>query len=196
MTRLTPLVALLAVAPLSAAPVPKAAAKNYFPLQVGHKWEYVTPDGKLAHIAEVTTKEEKGGATFYTLSYSRGERKLTEVIYRVDKDGVGFMRAGMLEYDPPMVVVNQQLTAGARWTGKSQFDRRELEYEMEVGPAEEVKTPAGTFTALPVRQKYATIRQEHVSWYADGVGLVKSSAGGGISVNELKSFTPAKEGKK
>lgn len=164
MTRLVPLVVLAVAVPASAAPVPKAAAKNYFPLQVGHKWEYVEPDGKPAHTAEVTTEEEKDGARYYTLSYSREERRVSEVIFRVDKDGVAIVRSGLLDYDPPLLMVKPALAVGDRWEANTQFNRRELEYEMTVGPAEEVKTAAGTFTALPVRQKYSTTRREHMSW--------------------------------
>lgn len=189
--------AVLLAALAVAAPVPKAApAKNYFPLQVGHKWEYVEPDGKPAHTATVIAEEEKDGAKFFTLSYTREERRLSEVIYRVDKNGVGIMRSGVLEYDPPMEVVKPALAVGDRWEAKTQFNRRELEYEMTVGREEEVKTPAGTFTALPVRQKFATTKpgQEHVAWYADGIGLVKTGTGN-LVVTELKAFTPAKEKK-
>ena len=61
------------------------------------------------------------------------------------------------------------------------------------GAAEEVTTPAGKFTAVPITMvtQTRTGKYESKSWYADGVGLVKSTSEG-VVVRELKAFTIGK----
>lgn len=198
MSRLVPL--LLLVSPAVAAPVPKAApAKNYFPLQVGHKWEYVRSQGRDTWVEEVTAEEEKNGATFYTVTRWWGERRGFDEIYRVDKEGVARVRRGSKEFDPPWLVVKKNVTAGDRWPFKTNIATKEPEgMELLVGQPEEVTVPAGTFTAVPItfRNTDRLDRGPMTYWYAADVGLVKSVIEKDAMPIELKAFTPAKEGKK
>jgi hypothetical protein len=192
MTSLVPLAVLVLAVPASAAPVPKAPAKNYFPLQVGHKWEYVNPDGSESHTEEVTAEEKQDGAVFYTVTRSR-KQGLSDTVFKVDKDGVARVRQGPIEYDPPMLAVKPALAVGDRWTAKLRISGREAEYELEVGKPQELKVPA--FTAVPVIQTNANrLTKSTTYWYAPDVGLVKSEVSP-LFVTELKAFTPAKEKK-
>jgi hypothetical protein len=189
------LASLVLAALLAAAPVPKGKPADYFPLKVGHKWEYVCTDGKPSHVEEVTAVEEKDGAKMFTVTRTRDGQEATTSVYRVDADGVARAKVGPLDYDPPLPLLKPVPKADDSWRAKTKIRAAEYEFEITVGKAEEVKVPAGTFTAYPVRHFNTSVRQAAplVYWYAPDVGLIRS--GSGQLLTELKAFTPAKEKK-
>lgn len=185
-------VVLFGLLPATAAPVPKGKPADYFPLKLGHKWEYVTADDKPSHAEEVTAVEEKDGAMWYTVTRTRDGQEATTAVYRVDAGGVARARSGPLDYDPPLLLLRPVPKADDRWPAKTRIRAAEYEFELTVGKPEEVKVPAGTYTAYPVR--HATLGRRSADpiayWYAPDVGLIKS--GTGVLATELKAFTPGK----
>jgi hypothetical protein len=65
-----------------------------------------------------------------------------------------------------------------------------------VGKAEEVTTPAGTFTATPVVRttKGPNGNAATTFWFADGVGMIRqTSPDQKEPLQDLKAFTPGKK---
>jgi hypothetical protein len=195
MRRIVASVAVLAMLPtLIAAPVPKGlTAADLFPLQMGHKWEYVDAKGQPSHVEEVTDVAEKDGAKIVTVTRTRNGVQGTKSVFRVDKDGVSRVSVGPLEYSPPLLFVKPTVKEGETWTAKLSIGKSEAEYEITVGKAEEITTPAGKFNAIPVRQQNLINKSAAPLeyWFAPNVGLVKSGTARGL-VTELKAFTPGK----
>jgi hypothetical protein len=63
----------------------------------------------------------------------------------------------------------------------------ELKGRRVAGPFEQVRVPAGEFSAARIKWEI-TGGQTGTNWYVNGIGLVK-----GTDFMELKSFTPGKE---
>jgi hypothetical protein len=88
--------------------------------------------------------------------------------------------------------------SGETWSSERTIagaERAQLLYTM--GNEERIETPAGPFTALVVIGETVVNGKTAIkvtSWYAPGVGLVKSTMTTGTSerVQVLKSFTPGK----
>jgi len=190
----TGVILVVAMASGFAAPVPKGlTAADLFPLQMGNKWEYVDAKGQPSHVEEVTGIEEKDGAKVITVTRSRNGTAAMKSVYRVDKEGVSRVSVGPLEYSPPLLFVKPTVKEGEKWTAKLSIGKSDAEYEITVGKAEEIKVPAGTFTAIPVRQQ--NLRNKSSApleyWFAPNVGLVKSGTTRGLTT-DLKAFTPGK----
>lgn len=194
---------LLAVAMLaSAAPVPKAVKEaNWLPTAVGTKWEYILYGNEQSvNTEEVTAVEEKEGVTTVTLGVSHSSGTNETKSYRLAGGNLALARDGILDYDPTWVLAKTGMKAGDEWEATTAFTmlvqgnvrRVGLGGTMTVGKSEEVATPAGKFTAIPVTHKRG--RNEAVFWFADGVGLVRHTQSGQKEPRlELKSFTPGKK---
>ena len=191
----------LAVAVTIAAPVPKEKKANYFPTAVGTKWEYEATEYTRAgtvkteetqEVAEVVVGKD-GASTVRVETRTKGQKRVVSYKMRVTDAGVWsteYMGGGVI--DPPQQILKLPLKDGSKW----EYEERGREVyttTVTAGAAEEVTTPAGKFTAVPitvVTQSRAG-KYESKFWYADGVGLVKSTSGGKV-VRDLKSFTPGK----
>ena len=68
----------------------------------------------------------------------------------------------------------------------------ELVADRSLGEAQEVETPAGKFSAVPITVTFLPKDlNPDTYWYADGVGLIKRTIGAkNEPVLELKTFTP------
>lgn len=194
----TPLLALTLSAAV-AAPVPKAKeAARLWPTAVGTKWEYVrNGDEHAVAVEEITEASEKGGVTTVTVAITptAGAKRVNKLEVRAD--GMYVAEVTGLTIPDPFLAWKAGAKQGDTWTAKYTLTggMRDIELVCTVGKPEEITTPAGTFTATPVTRKYTVGGDaEHVFWYADGVGLVRQTTND-RPVQELKSFTPAKEKK-
>lgn len=193
--------ALLAVAALApAAPVPKEAkAADGYPTEVGTKWEYVL-NGRAKQVCteEVIKSDEKEGVRTVTVSVTEPGQKGGATTVRVEKGEVRLVGFSQGKFDPAPLIWKPGLKDGDTWTNKYSVQRREVEEEVSVGKAEEITTPAGKFTAVPITHKYTKPADfpVHVDWYTDGVGMVRRTTEGQKEPSqELKSFTPGKDKK-
>jgi hypothetical protein len=100
------------------------------------------------------------------------------------------------KFDPPMLIAKEGMKAGdeweTNWTIKDDGFEIGFEAKITVGKAEEITTPAGKWTALPVHRKHGN-QPEMVFWFAEGVGMIRQTAAGQTEPEqELKAFTKGK----
>jgi hypothetical protein len=201
MTR--PLLALAVLASLAvAAPVPKALKKaGLYPTAVGTKWEYIYDgDEKQVMTDEVTQGKHRPDEFEVTRTIASGSKYLS--VYRLADGELAIRVKENRSVDPPVLMAKVGMKAGDKWESEYKMFMGEASgvtirgtEEVSVGKAEEITTPAGTFTATPVTRKSGGATLE-TYWYADGVGLVRVTRDGmKHPYLELKAFTPGK-GKK
>lgn len=194
------LLALLTLAALAvAAPVPKEVKKAPpYPVAVGTKWEYIlSGDEKWVSEEEVVEASEKDGVvTFKVAQTVRGST--WHRVYRLTGGELAVSTINDRWVDPPCLLAKAGMKEGDAWEAKyttqggiaSGVDIRSEE-AVSVGKAEEITTPAGKFTAVPVTRKSGKLTLG-TFWYADGVGLIRETRDGQKHpTHELKSFTPA-----
>jgi hypothetical protein len=192
MRRVALLLPLLFLPAAPAAPVPKAVkgTQDLYPSVLGTKWVYAHEDGTNEHTREVTGSQEKDGVTHFTVTWKQGP---STQIWDLKKDATGVYRLKQdtLAFDPPHKLIQPKMTEGEEWESEyTAGGRVTYKFVRSVGKPEQVKTPAGEFTALPINSKDLSGNTlETTLWYADGVGLVKLQAKGGTA-SVLKEFTP------
>jgi hypothetical protein len=190
------LVALLAAAPLVAAPGVKEKDRGpvlYYPVKVGAKWVTELSAGGAAagpaieSVETVTKVEEKDGV--YRITSERDLRgKSFITVMEVSAGGVRRVgiNEGTLSESPYLIRVPAK--PGDTWAAGGGT--------VTVGPEEAVEVPAGKFKAIPVttviEQKAGTLTM--TAWYSPGVGVVKQVSRHNTSeaTQVLKSFTPGK----
>jgi len=86
------------------------------------------------------------------------------------------------KYEPPQQYLPNPLVAGQKWEG-TRKDPTQVEYheKSRVLGAETVTVPAGKFRAMKVVTEISggKAAKTRTNWYAEGVGLVKSSTEAG-----------------
>lgn len=178
---------------LSAAPVPKNAKKaDYFPLEVGTRWEYI--EGDDVKTTEVISLEVEKNAKLVTLTY-KGEKTPPPTLRRVFKiegDDIYSLKTENAEAEKPALIMKRLIAPNQSWETEHQWKGGELwTIKNKVGASKAIKTPAGEFTALPVVQENSRTGRE-TRWYAVGVGLIRKESEDGTVVSELKSFRSGK----
>lgn len=186
-------VAVLALATLGAAPVPKGAPEAlYFPTTPGTKlvYEVRSKEIKAESTHTVTKVEAKGDALRVTVDCDGASVAVTEVSAR----GHVQLTYESRELAFPRVMLKLPATPGDTWARKASDGVGAATFT--VGLEEEVVVPAGKYRAIPVECRPADGERgvACTSWYAPGVGLVKCVVGakGGELTLSLKSFTPGK----
>jgi hypothetical protein len=171
---------------------------DLFPLAKGTKWEYVLKGyEEVEWVVEVTdvTEPKKGERAVATFTSKVGKQVLTAK-HSADEKGVYEHTRGGWELDTPLFLLKHPVQTRAKWTETYKYRGDDATSDYEVKAAEELKLPAGKYTAYPVVQTIKTRlgKSTVTNWYADGVGMVKQEirAFGKPDVVELKSFTPAK----
>ena len=196
MTRVA--LALLALAPLApAAPVPKEKVKAApYPFEVGTRWEYTLPGaGTLSD--EITHSEEKDGVRTVRLTTTPSDGKKRVVEYEF-KDGelrlTAFTDVGRVQGS--ITVWKADMKAGDTWTNEYTVGGETYREVVSVGQAEEVTTPAGKYTAVPMVHVYKAPKgvSGYTDWYAPGVGHIRQTTDGQTEpAQNLKAFTPGKK---
>lgn len=175
---LLPLLATLAAAQQAVVP-----ARDYFPLRVGDAWTYRNDEDDSEFTVKVLGEEKQpdgtnvyqveklAGARIYAwYAKSAGWVLLRREAY-AEQEGVG------VTHEPARQFLKNPLTAGAKWTwqGKSATGMDVIEINEVAGP-QVVLTPAGRFRAMKVvsRVMEGDSAVTRTSWYAPGVGLVKT----------------------
>ncbi|WP_088255204.1 hypothetical protein [Fimbriiglobus ruber] len=94
-----------------------------------------------------------------------------------------------MKIDPPKCLIQMPIKLGARWNWKLADGP---EHTSMVRGVERVEAPAGAFTAVRIEysMKVDGKTETTTSWFAEGVGIVKTEADGIVAV--LESFTPGK----
>lgn len=201
--RLLPIysIALLLAASFAVAqPDKKAEPQNYYPLQVGNKWEYrVEVAGNSAKAVSSITKMEiidGTGTSLARLEALVNNNVVATEHLRVDGKGVFRHRNNNQEINPPICLLKYPAKAGDKWSGDITVGKEKGKYDCET-KEENVEVPAGKFKALKVTVTLQAKGQNVTTayWFAKDVGFVKQTVeAGDLHITmELEKFDLAKD---
>jgi hypothetical protein len=188
-------------------PKPKAqAASDYFPLRVGDTWTYRNSEEGGYTWKVLSEEPHDGGPVRYVVELLSGVK--INNVFSKENGWVLFHRESYPEheglqatYDPPRQYLPNPLTVGQKWewSGKDPTQVERHETSRVVG-VETVTVPVGKFRAMKVVTEISSggTPMTRTSWYADGVGLVKTTTvGGQIKYgSELTDYSFKKAAKK
>jgi DUF3108-like len=196
---------LLALDAFAGKPKSKLGA-DYFPLRVGDSWTYRNTEEGGYTLKVLSEEPHEGGTVRFVVELLSGVK--VDNTYSKANSWVLFHAETYPEheglqatYDPPKQLLPNPLVVGQKWewTGKDPTQVEHRESNRVVG-VETVTVPAGKFRAMKVVSEItgASAPLIRTSWYADGVGLVKTmSIGGQIKYgSELTDYSFKKEARK
>jgi hypothetical protein len=168
-------------------PKPAKPEADYFPLRVGDMWTYRNSESGGYTFKVVSEEPQQSAPTRYVVEVSS-----ELVIQNVFSKPVGWVllhsenypeHEGLkATYEPPKQYLQNPLVAGQKWewTGKDPTQVEHHESSRVVG-FENLTVAAGKFRAMKVVTEIGggAIPMTKTCWYADGVGLVKSTTKGG-----------------
>lgn len=188
------------VAPVgTAAPVPKHLMPKEpvfnFPTTVGTKWVYAVGDSERTEV--ITNAEVKDGVTVVTIANEGADGKLTtrHELSIGPNEWCLYSESGH-KYDPPWTFL--RFPHGKEHkieiaTSRPDFKEKITSETIQAAVTEEVKVPAGTFTAVKIDTAFQIGpgggRLTLTAWYAPGIGMVKRHD---PPTTVLKSFTLGK----
>jgi hypothetical protein len=164
------------------------AARDYFPMRVGDSWKYRNMTGDAEYTMKVVSAEKQAdGNMLYMVERLAGVKVHTW--YSKPNGWVLLHRESYPEHEgleikhaPAKQFLKNPLVAGAKWnwSGKNVTQSEMTEETQVIGP-ETVTVPAGTFRAIKMVSKVAEgpALKTITTWYADGVGMVKTETDGG-----------------
>ncbi len=166
------------------APQRPAASQEFFPLRPGDSWTYRHSEGNQFTIKVLREEKQEDGTIRYVVELSTGTLihyyyskpdgwvLLHQIIFPLEETGL------KVDYNPAKQYLRNPLTVGAKWSwaGKD-IGGNDLSEANRVVGMEWVTVPAGRFRATKI---FSKVNQgggtaEKTYWYADGVGLVKST---------------------
>jgi len=178
--------ALLLAALRAPAQKPKRAPADFFPLRVNDSWTYRNTEAGGYTLKVLSEEPQTGALVRYVVELNAGTKILK--VFSKPEGWVLFHKESYPEhegleatYEPPKQYLPNPLVVGQKWewTGK---DPTQVEYRESnrVVATENVTVPAGKFRAMKiVSEIVGTAPMTRTSWYAEGVGLVKSTTEGG-----------------
>jgi DUF3108-like len=179
---------------------------DYFPLHVGDSWTYRNTEEGGYTLKVLSEEPHEGGTVRFVVQLLSGVK--VDNTYSKENGWVLFHAENYPEheglqatYDPPKQFLPNPLVVGQKWewTGKDPTQVEHRESNRVVG-VETVTVPAGKFRAMKVVSEItgASAPLIRTSWYAEGVGLVKTmSVGGQIKYgSELTDYSFKKAAQK
>lgn len=166
---------------------PKPAA-DYFPLRVGDSWTYRNDGGAGEYTYKVEREDPQPGQASRFLVLLTAGVKVENFYSKADGwvllHGLNYPEHEGLQvkYDPPKQYLPNPPVEGKtwEWSGKDQSgnDRHE---ESRVAGIEEITVVAGKFRAMKIVSKITGASQPMTKtyWYAEGVGMVKTTTDAG-----------------
>jgi hypothetical protein len=190
-----PLVALLIVSAVGAQD--KMKETPWYPLQVGNTWTYKDSAGQ--RIVLKVAKHEKVDATMTARieMLSPDNKVLNSENIGVTDKGVFRYRFGDQKPDEPVQILTASPKKGDQWKINVKALKETLVGTFKI-EEQEIKVPAGTYKTVAVISEDLTaadVKTPCTQWYAEGVGLVKTT----VKVNgqeitlELEKFEPGKK---
>jgi hypothetical protein len=163
-------------------PKPQTTA-DYFPLRVGDTWTYRNTESGGYTWKVLSEEPHEGGTVRYTVEFLSSVK--INNVFSKENGWVLFHAESYPEheglqaiYDPPKQYLPNPLVAGQKWewTGKDPTQVEHHERNRVSGP-ETVTVPAGKFRAMKVESEIsgASVPLIRTSWYANGVGLIKTT---------------------
>ena len=171
----------------AAAQKSEAPAPDYFPLRVGDSWSYRSTEGDTEHSIKVLSEEKQADGTTRCLVEKLAGAKVLTVFSKsggwVLMHSERYPEHEGLEaiYEPAKQYLQNPLIAGGKWAWKGKdHTQTDLDENHQVAGLEDVTVRSGKFRAMKVVSKIiGAAPMTRTSWYADGVGLVKSETDGG-----------------
>ncbi len=183
-------VSLATIAP--AAPVPThlfpKEPRFAFPTKVGTTWVYEV-FGKEQTLV-ISQSEDKPKGKLVTTEWVQADGKRTpHMVHLVTAEGVFMMAEVGEEYATPWCKIKFPHREGQSWKTETSRgpNRLNITATTTAGPVEQVKLPAGEFTAARVNCEFSFGVGPPIKtiwWYADGLGQIQQG---------LKSFKPGKD---
>ena len=183
----TGLVTVLVSAALANKPKPPKAAADFFPLRVGDSWTYRNSEEGGYTLKVISEEPQAEGASRFVVELSSG----VKILHTFSKtDGWVLLHAERYpehegleaKYEPPKQYLANPLTVGPKWEWSGK-DPTQVEHgeKNTVAGVETVTVQAGKFRAMKVVSIVTggAIPMTRTNWYADGVGLVKTTTEGG-----------------
>lgn len=168
-------------------PKPVKPAADYFPLRVGDSWTYRNTEAGGYTLKVVSEEPQGNGPTRYVVELTSGA-KIINTFSKVEgwvlfhSENYPEHEGLQATYDPPKQYLPNPLVVGRewRWSGKDPTQSEHQESSRVVA-VEEVTVPAGKFRAMKVVTEITGggAAKTRSNWYADGVGLVKSTTESG-----------------
>jgi hypothetical protein len=171
----------------AAKPKPAKSEADYFPLRVGDSWTYRNTEEGGYTFKVLSEEPQEGGSVRYVVEFRSGV--IIQNTFSKAGGWVLFHAESYPEheglkatYEPPKQYLPNPLVAGQKWewSGKDTTQMEHHESSRVVG-FENVIVAAGKFRAMKVVSEVSggAIPMTKTNWYADGVGLVKSTTDGG-----------------
>jgi hypothetical protein len=177
----------LVSAAIAKKPTPSKPAGDYFPLRVGDSWTYRNSEEGGYTFKVISEEPQAEGASRFVVELSSGVKILNTFS---KADGWVLLHAERYpehegleaKYEPPKQYLANPLTVGLKWewSGKDPAQMQHGEKNTVAG-VETVTVQAGKFRAMKVVSTVTggAIPMTRTNWYADGIGLVKSTTEGG-----------------
>jgi hypothetical protein len=178
---------LLALTAFGAKPKGPKATADYFPLRVGDSWTYRNTEEGGYTLKVLSAEPQEGGPPRYVVEFRSGV--IIQKVFSKTEGWVHFHDESYPEqeglkatYEPPKQYLPNPLVAGQKWewSGKDPTQMEHHESSRVVG-FENITVAAGKFRAMKVVSEVSggAIPMTRTNWYAEGVGLVKSTTQGG-----------------
>jgi hypothetical protein len=194
---------------LVAAPIPPGGEQPlYYPAEVGAKWVWEFSSGGTRTLIVTDVKDEDSAKVVTVGEVAKDGKTTYFATMRVSVGGLFEVGTRVLRREAPLCELKLPHKDGAKWEVVSKTEqnlrvggtfRDEETWQFTATGPEEVKVPAGTFTAIRVKAVRAS-ESPRVYWYAPQVGLVKAQFESRLGAKKptveetvLKSFTPAKK---
>jgi hypothetical protein len=197
---------LLALDAFAEKPKSKPSA-DYFPLRVGDSWTYRNTEAGGYTLKVLSEEPQEGGTVRFVVELLSGVKM--DRTYSKANGWVLFHAENYPEHeglqatcDPPKQLLPNPLVVGQKWEWSGKDDPTQVEHRESnrVVGVETVTVPAGKFRAMKVVSEItgASTALIRTSWYADGVGLVKTmSVGDQVNYgSELTDYSFKKEARK
>ncbi len=171
-------------------------AADYCPLMAGSTWTYETGDGKPS-VMKVIEQTKVGAQDCWKVTGLAQTYIVSEETWlAASKDGVSIHRFSCKSSNP-VAWLKSPLKKGEKWNQEVVLGDVKATFSFEVIGEEAVEVPAGKYACIKVK---TTARDaeggaaEFLTWYAKGVGEVKSefTAGKKMGERKLKKFETAK----
>ncbi|HMG05455.1 MAG TPA: hypothetical protein VK581_08340 [Chthoniobacterales bacterium] len=163
-------------------------AADYFPLRVGDFWTYHSTTSATEYSLKVLSEEKQADGTIRSLVETSAGVKVQTWYSKpvgwvlMHEERYPEHEALVAKYEPPRQYLQNPLVAGTKWewTGKD-YTFTDIHEKNKVVGFEKVTVPAGKFRAMKVVSLVAAGKagMTKTYWYAEGVGLVKSTTVGG-----------------
>lgn len=162
----------------------KPATADFFPLRVDYSWTYRnTSDDSKFTLKVLEELKEEDGSIRYLMEMLAGVQ-----VHRYFSKPEGWVllhfeqypeHQGLeAKYEPPKQYLQNPLVAGFKWkwNGKD-YTQQEFAEDNRVVGFESVTVPAGKFRAMKLVSQVtgASNPMTRTYWYADGVGLIKTT---------------------